>query len=151
MLDIGWSELFLIGIVALIVIGPEDLPKLFHTLGRFTAKARSMARELGSAMEDAARQSGLDDVKRSVEDIQTVTSKKNLGLDALDRAAKKFEAWEPTLPGRDQPPSPATDMIPDPSAPKAPSPLSDSPSTTQPAQPRRHAVRRSDKKDPQGE
>ena len=41
MLDIGWSELLLIGVVALVVIGPEDLPKLFHTLGRLTSRARS--------------------------------------------------------------------------------------------------------------
>lgn len=59
MLDIGWSELLLIGVVALVVIGPEDLPKLFHTLGRLTSRARSMAREFTSAMEDAAKASGL--------------------------------------------------------------------------------------------
>ncbi|MDM7458992.1 MAG: Sec-independent protein translocase protein TatB, partial [Paracoccus sp. (in: a-proteobacteria)] len=44
MLDIGWTELLLIGVVALIVVGPRDLPKLFHSLGRITAKARGMAR-----------------------------------------------------------------------------------------------------------
>ena len=45
MFDIGMSELLLIGIVALIVIGPKDLPGLFHTLGRFTAKMRALGRE----------------------------------------------------------------------------------------------------------
>ena len=40
MLDIGWSELVLIGVVALIFVGPKDLPRMFHALGRFTAKAR---------------------------------------------------------------------------------------------------------------
>ena len=43
MFDIGMSELLLIGIVALIVVGPKDLPALFHTLGRFTAKMRALA------------------------------------------------------------------------------------------------------------
>ena len=42
MLDIGWSELVLIGVVALIFVGPKDLPRMFHALGRFTAKARGM-------------------------------------------------------------------------------------------------------------
>ena len=64
-MDIGWSELLLIGVVALIVIGPEDLPKLFHTMGRITARARSMAREFTSAMEDAAKSSGLDEAART--------------------------------------------------------------------------------------
>ena len=55
MLDIGWSELLVIGVVALIVVGPKDLPVMFRTLGRFTAKARSMAREFQRAMDDAAK------------------------------------------------------------------------------------------------
>ena len=45
MLDVGWTELLLIGVVALIVVGPKDLPHLFHALGRITARARGMARE----------------------------------------------------------------------------------------------------------
>lgn len=98
MLDIGWSELLVIGVVALIVIGPKDLPHLFHSLGRFTAKARSMAREFSSAMEDAAKGSGLDEAAGSIRDLKSLTSKKALGLDALDRAAEKFEKWDPKLP-----------------------------------------------------
>ncbi|WP_347266124.1 Sec-independent protein translocase protein TatB [Paracoccus sp. (in: a-proteobacteria)] len=98
MLDIGWSELLLIGVVALIVIGPEDLPKLFHTLGRITARARSMAREFSSAMEDAAKASGLDDAARTLKDVNALTSKRALGLDALERATERFEKWDPLNP-----------------------------------------------------
>ena len=54
MFDVGWSELLVIGIVALIVVGPRDLPGMFRALGRFTAKARGMAREFQRAMEAAA-------------------------------------------------------------------------------------------------
>lgn len=96
MLDIGWSELVLIGVVALIVVGPQDLPQMFRTLGRFTAKARSMAREFSSAMESAAKEAGLDEATK---DLRSLTSKKALGLDALETAATKFEAWKPNLNG----------------------------------------------------
>ncbi|MTH34991.1 twin-arginine translocase subunit TatB [Paracoccus limosus] len=98
MFDVGWSELLLIGVVALIVIGPEDLPKLFHTLGRITARARGMAREFSSAMEDAAKASGLDDAAKTLKDVNALTSKKALGLDALERATERFEKWDPLNP-----------------------------------------------------
>ena len=49
--DIGWAELLVIGVVALIGIGPEDLPGRFRQLGRFTAKLKSMSREFSKAME----------------------------------------------------------------------------------------------------
>lgn len=95
MFDIGWSELLLIGIVALIVVGPKDLPGMFRTLGRFTAKARSMGREFQRAMDDAARETG---VKETADELKAMTTKKNLGLDALEEAASKFEKWQPTKP-----------------------------------------------------
>ncbi len=95
MLDVGWSELLVIGVVALIVVGPKDLPVMFRTLGRFTAKARSMAREFQRAMDDAAKQSGVGD---ALNDVKDMTSKKSLGLDALESAASKFEKWNPAKP-----------------------------------------------------
>ena len=105
-MDLGWSELLLIGVVALIVIGPKDLPQLFRSLGRFTAKARAMAREFSSAMEEAAKSSGLDEATKSLNDVRSLTSKRNLGLDALDRAADKFEKWDPKIPTAKAPAQP---------------------------------------------
>lgn len=63
MLDLGWTELLLIGIVALIVVGPKDLPGMFQAVGKFVGKARGMAREFSRAMNDAADQSGVGDIK----------------------------------------------------------------------------------------
>lgn len=90
--DIGWAEMLLIGIVALIVIGPQDLPDMFRQLGRFTAKLRQMSREFSRAMEQAANESGVKDVAR---DVSNLTSPRSMGLDAVKNAADRFEKWDP--------------------------------------------------------
>lgn len=95
-MDLSWSELLVVGIVALIVIGPKDLPGMFRELGRFTAKVRSMGREFSRAMEQAAKESGVKDV---AEDLRKVTNPKAMGLDAVRSAADKFEKWDPMKPG----------------------------------------------------
>ncbi len=66
MFDLGWTELLLIGIVALIVVGPKDLPGMFRAVGKFIGKAKGMAREFSSAMNDAAEGSGVDDIKETL-------------------------------------------------------------------------------------
>lgn len=115
MLDIGWTELLLIGVVALIVIGPKDLPVMFHTLGRITARARGMAREFSSAMEDAAKASGVHEATKEIAELKKMTSPRAMGLDALTRAADKFEKWDPLEPVREN-----ASAVPDPAAPKPP-------------------------------
>jgi sec-independent protein translocase protein TatB len=67
MFDIGWSEMAIILLVALIVIGPRDLPKVARTMGRWVAKGRAMAREFQTALEDMARETELDTVKKEIE------------------------------------------------------------------------------------
>lgn len=91
-MDLGMSELLVIGIVALIIIGPKDLPEMFRQLGRMTAKVRSMAREFNRAMEQAANEAGVKDVAR---DLKAVTNPKSMGLDAVKGAVDKFEKWDP--------------------------------------------------------
>ena len=67
MFDIGWSEMAVILLVALVVIGPRDLPRVARTMGRWVAKGRAMAREFQSALEDMARDAELDKVKSEIE------------------------------------------------------------------------------------
>ncbi len=91
-MDLGMGELLVIGIVALIVIGPRDLPEMFRQLGRLTAKLRAMSREFSRAMEAAANESGMKDVAR---DLRSVTDPKSMGLNAVKDAVDKFEKWDP--------------------------------------------------------
>lgn len=156
MLDVGWTELLLIGVVALIVIGPKDLPAMFHTLGRITARARGMAREFSSAMEDAAKASGVSEVTKDLRDLQKLTSPRSMGLDALGRAADKFEKWDPLQPVREAAAIPDPDAAPPAATPVAGSPVPPAQPPVaaaapipepahQPGQRRLHAVRRSDR------
>lgn len=118
MFELNWAELLIISVVALIVIGPEDLPQMFRQLGRFTAKLRQMSREFSRAMEQAAKETGVADV---AQDIKSATSAKSLGLDAVKEAADKFEKWDPlknaakptaTMPARSLVPPPMPAPVP---------------------------------------
>lgn len=66
MFDIAWSELLVIGAVALVVIGPKDLPKVLKTIGQIVAKARGMAREFQGGLDDMIRESELDELRKTV-------------------------------------------------------------------------------------
>lgn len=61
MFDLGWMELVIIGVTALIVVGPKDLPLMFKTVGSFVGKAKRMAAEFKSTMEAAADETGLEE------------------------------------------------------------------------------------------
>ena len=118
MFDIGWTELLVIGIVALIVVGPRDLPGMFRTLGRFTAKARGMAREFQRAMNDAADESG---VKEATSGLKAMANPGKTGLDALNKAADNFEKWDPSKAVK-KPPQTASEAIKAGQAAKSPAP-----------------------------
>src|SRR5258708_116326 len=72
MLDFSWSELALIGVVALVVIGPKDLPKALRTAGVWARKARTISREFQSSIEQMVRDAELDEVKKQVEAVTTI-------------------------------------------------------------------------------
>ena len=67
MFDIGWSELLLIGAVALVVIGPKELPKTLRAIGQATAKIRQMASEFQGQFNEAMREAELDTIKRDIQ------------------------------------------------------------------------------------
>ena len=69
MFDISWSEFLLIGIVALIVIGPKELPAVMRTLGQWTRKVRGMAAEFQNQFQEAMREAEMADLKKQVDDM----------------------------------------------------------------------------------
>ena len=71
MFDIAWSELGLVAVVALVVIGPKDLPKVLRTVGQWTSKARSMAREFQSGLDDMVREAELEDLRKAAKDVSS--------------------------------------------------------------------------------
>jgi sec-independent protein translocase protein TatB len=97
MFDIGFTELLVIGIIALIVVGPKDLPGMFRTLGRFTARLRALGRDFTSAMNAAADESGMREASK---ELKGLTSPRSYGLDKLNEAADSFEKWDPTKPSK---------------------------------------------------
>jgi sec-independent protein translocase protein TatB len=69
MFDIGWSELLVIAIVALVAIGPKELPGALRTLGQWTAKLRRMASEFQSQFHEAMREAEMADLKKQVDEL----------------------------------------------------------------------------------
>ncbi len=66
MFDIGWQELFIVGVLALIVVGPKDLPRMIRTVRTWIRRAREMAREFQSGLDDVVREADLDDLRNQV-------------------------------------------------------------------------------------
>ena len=66
LLDFGWSELMLIGLVALVVIGPKDLPRALRVAGYWVRKARTLSREFQSSVEQMVREAELDEVRQEL-------------------------------------------------------------------------------------
>jgi sec-independent protein translocase protein TatB len=87
MFDLGWTELLVIGVVALIVVGPKDLPVLFRNVGRFVGKAKGMAREFSRAMNDAADEAGVQDVAKS---LKAASNPMNAAMDGVKQAAQEM-------------------------------------------------------------
>jgi sec-independent protein translocase protein TatB len=73
MFDIGWSELLVIGVVALIAIGPKELPGVLRAVGHWMGKIRRMASEFQGQFQEAMREAELADVKKQFDDMTSVT------------------------------------------------------------------------------
>jgi sec-independent protein translocase protein TatB len=88
MFDIGWSELLVIGIVALVVIGPKELPGVLRGIGQMMSKVRRMASEFQGQFNEAMREAELEDLRKQAEKLNMTVNP----LEGMkDAVAKPFE------------------------------------------------------------
>jgi sec-independent protein translocase protein TatB len=93
MFDIGWGELLLIGIVALIAIGPKELPGALRTLGQWMGKLRRMASEFQGQFHEAMREAELADLKKQVDEM-TTQAQSYANFDPVGEVRKEFESTQ---------------------------------------------------------
>ncbi|MBV2184250.1 MAG: Sec-independent protein translocase protein TatB [Rhizobium sp.] len=83
MLDIGWTELLVIAVILIVVVGPKDLPPMIRAFGKMTSRLRRTAGEFRSQFDEALREAELDDLRKSVDDVRNL-SPKNALRDAIN-------------------------------------------------------------------
>ncbi|MCK1303158.1 MULTISPECIES: Sec-independent protein translocase protein TatB [unclassified Bradyrhizobium] len=131
MFDIGWSELVLIGVVALIAIGPKELPGVLRMVGQWMGKARKMAAEFQGQFQEAMREAEMADLKKSFDEVKEAASgfagnnlmtslqkdvSDALRVDALDKPA------ETSISTAVEPPATSGEALTTPTTPEAPTP-----------------------------
>tara|TARA_B100001057_G_C22727447_1_gene902296 strand:- start:564 stop:1088 length:525 start_codon:yes stop_codon:yes gene_type:complete len=99
MFDLGWLEILIIAITALIVVGPKDLPNLFKKVGVFVGKAKGMAREFQRGMEDAADHSGLNEASAAINKMNSLKEdptgiKKKVVNEYFEKSKNKFSSLD---------------------------------------------------------
>ncbi len=108
MFDIGWGELLLIGVVALIVIGPKELPGTLRTLGQWMGKLRRMASEFQGQFQEAMREAELADLKKQVDDMAS-QAQNYANFDPVSEVRKELESTQQQIESAiaDKPPGDA--------------------------------------------
>ncbi len=131
MLDIGWAELAVVGVIVLIVVGPKELPRVLRSAGQWAGKARKIAREFQNSLDDMIRESELDTVKKDVEKATNFNIKKDIenAIDPKGDVKRAFEA-----PAADAGEAPAADA--DETGPTAATSASPTPSAKVVAEPK---------------
>lgn len=110
--SLGFNEIVILGVLALVVVGPKDLPLLFRKLGQWTAKLRGMAQEFRTGFDELARQAELDELRKEVDALRRTTSLQEIGRD-LSRPLPTLEDYA----GISSPPVAPPPIAPPPEAP----------------------------------
>ncbi len=124
MFDLSWSEILVIGTAAIIFIGPKELPGALRTLGQWTAKARALAREFQTSVDDMIRESELEKIKTEVDKLGSGDLQRQIErtVDPEGEITKALNepmvSGDPMAVSADEPAAPATEISrPQPEAP----------------------------------
>ncbi|HEX4888889.1 MAG TPA: Sec-independent protein translocase protein TatB [Alphaproteobacteria bacterium] len=98
MLEIGWQELLVIAVVAIIVVGPRELPQMMRTIGLWMGKARRMAREFQNNIEEMGREVELDALRRDIDSFRRPLDPFRIDAQPSDPAALPVEPDTPPAP-----------------------------------------------------
>ncbi len=109
MLDIGWAELAVVAVIALLVVGPKDLPRVLRTVGGWARKARAMAREFQGTLDDMVRESEFDEIGKDVKSIAGYDVTKELE-NAIDPTGGESFLDEPVTPLAEDKPQPVDEV-----------------------------------------
>lgn len=114
MFDIGWSEMLVIAILVIVVVGPKELPGMLRTFGKTTSKLRVMANDFRKQFDEALKEAELDDLKKVADDVRALNPANEIkkALSPMEKAAQDVRAgfdaaMKPTKPAA---PEPASDV-----------------------------------------
>lgn len=102
MFDLGWTELVIVAVIALIAIGPKELPGVLRALGHWMGKVRRMASDFQDQFKEALREAEVDDLKKQVDDLNTAASDIT-DFNPIDDLSKDFESALDDEPTADKP------------------------------------------------
>ena len=98
MFELSWGHIIVVAVVAIVVVGPKDLPRMLRALGQTVAKLRRMAGEFQSQFNEALREAELEDVKKSIEGIRDLNPARQI-RDAIDQSLQDLDRQPPGQPG----------------------------------------------------
>src|ERR671932_2025147 len=98
MFELSWGHIIVVAVVAIVVVGPKDLPRMLRALGQTLAKLRRMAGEFQSQFNEALREAELEDVKKSIESVRDLNPARQI-RDAIDESLRGLERQPTGQPG----------------------------------------------------
>jgi sec-independent protein translocase protein TatB len=134
MFDFAWSEIAVIAVVALVVIGPKDLPKVLRTVGTWVGKARAIAREFQGSLDQMIREAELEEVRKQVEDAAKVDMQQAIER-TVDPSGELTRSFAEPASELAPPPPPTTPAVPEPPRPEGEPAVSATPPEPEPAAP----------------